>query len=79
MHTDQAASAGSDAIVASALSRSVPVISAKQMLDWVDGRNNSSFGGFSWNGSSLQFAITQAAGATGLTAHASDAVRRPAR
>jgi hypothetical protein len=68
MHTDQVASAGSDAIVASALSRSVPVVSAKQMLDWTDGRNNSSFGGFSWAGNSLQFGITQAAGATGLTA-----------
>ena len=67
MHTDQVASAGSDAIVASALSRSVPVVSAKQMLDWVDGRNNSTFGGFSWSGSTLQFSITQAAGATGLT------------
>jgi hypothetical protein len=68
MHTDQAASAGSDAIVASALSRGVPVVSAKQMLDWVDGRDNSSFGAFSASGGTLQFAITQAAGATGLTA-----------
>jgi fibronectin type 3 domain-containing protein len=68
MHTDQAASAGSDAIVASALSRGIPIVSAKQMLDWVDGRNNSSFGAFSASGNTLQFAITQAAGATGLTA-----------
>ena len=68
MHTDQVASAGSDAIVASALSRSVPVVTAKQMLDWVDGRNNSSFGGFSWSVNTLQFSLSQAAGATGLTA-----------
>ena len=38
------------------------------MLDWVDGRNNSSFGAFSWNGNSLQFTVTQASSATGLTA-----------
>ena len=68
MHTDQAASPGSDAIVASALSRGIPIVSAKQMLDWVDGRNNSSFGAFSSSGNTLQFAVTQAAGATGLTA-----------
>ena len=27
------------------------------MLDWVDGRNASSFSAFSWNGSSLGFTI----------------------
>ena len=36
--------AGSDAIVASAQARGVPVVSAQQMLDWLDGRNGSSFG-----------------------------------
>src|SRR5262249_33862961 len=44
MHTDSADSAGSDAIVASAQSRGVPIVSAKQMLTWLDGRNGSSFG-----------------------------------
>jgi hypothetical protein len=29
----------SDAVVASALSRGVPIVSAKQMLTWLDGRN----------------------------------------
>ena len=33
MHTDSASSSGSDAIVASALSHGVPVVSARQMLD----------------------------------------------
>ena len=33
----------SDAIIASALARGVPVISAKQALDWTEGRNASSF------------------------------------
>ena len=44
MHTDDPSSAGADAIVASALARGVPVVSARQMLDWLDGRNGSSFG-----------------------------------
>ena len=34
----------------------VPVVSAKQMLDWVDGRNTSSLQrSFSWNGSAFGF------------------------
>ena len=44
MHTDNANSRGSNAIVASAQARGVPVVSAKQMLTWLDGRNGSSFG-----------------------------------
>ena len=44
MHTDSATSSGADAIVASAQARNVPVVSARQMLDWLDGRNASSFG-----------------------------------
>ena len=66
MHTDSASSAGSDAIVASAQSRGVPIVSARQMLDWLDGRNQSSFGGVSWGGNTLSFSVSQAAGANGL-------------
>ena len=44
MHTDNASLRGSDAIVASAQARGVPVVSARQMLTWLDGRNGSSFG-----------------------------------
>ena len=49
MHTDTAVHAGSEAIVASAQAHGVPVVSAAQMLDWLDGRNNSSFGNFTWS------------------------------
>jgi hypothetical protein len=66
MHTDAANSSGSDAIVASALSRSVPVVSGKQMLDWLDGRNASSFGSISYSGDTLSFRVSAGAGATGL-------------
>ena len=31
----------------------MPVISARQMLDWLDGRNGSSFANLTWNGTTL--------------------------
>ena len=68
MHTDHDHHSGADAIVASARARDVPVVSARQMLEWLDGRNASSFGSLSWNSaqSSLSFAITPGANANGL-------------
>ena len=68
MHNDSDTSDGADAIVASALARGVPVVSARQMLTWLDGRNNSSFGAISWSGNKLSFTIDHAAGANGLRA-----------
>ena len=67
MHTDRDL-AGADAIVAAAQARGVPVISAEQLLDWIDGRDNSSFGGLGFDGSRLRFTLHQAAGARGLEA-----------
>jgi hypothetical protein len=61
MHTDKAISAGSDAIVASAQARNVPIISAKQLLDWMRGRDGSSFRQMSWDGSALQFTVREPA------------------
>jgi len=66
MHTDNAVSAGADAIVASAQTRGVPVVSSKQMLDWLDGRNNSSFGNITWNGTNLGFAVSTWTGAKNI-------------
>jgi hypothetical protein len=68
MHTDTAASTGSDAIVASAQARGVPVVTAKQMLTWLDGRNSSSFGAITWSGGVLSFTVTAASGARNLRA-----------
>jgi hypothetical protein len=68
MHTDDVSSSGSDAIVASAQARGVPVVSARQMLTWLDGRNSSSFGAIKWNGTKLEFTIDHAPGANGLRA-----------
>jgi hypothetical protein len=66
IHTDVVASDAADAIVASAKARGVPVVSARQMLTWLDGRNDSSFGSIAWSGSQLSFTVNPGAGATGL-------------
>ena len=68
MHTDYPTSAGSDAIVASAQARGVPIVSSLQMLTWLDGRNTSSFGSLAWTGSSLSFNIVTGTGARNLQA-----------
>jgi hypothetical protein len=68
MHTDQVTSTGSDAIVASAAARGVPIITSRQLLAWLDGRNNSSFGSFAWSGTTVNFTITVAWAANGLQA-----------
>jgi VCBS repeat-containing protein len=67
MHNDVYDHSGADAIVNSALSRSVPVISGRQLLTWLDGRNSSSFKNLSWSGNSLIFSVESGAGANGLT------------
>jgi len=68
MHTDVGASAGATAIVASAQSRDVPVVTATQMLTWLDGRNGSTYRNLAWNGVVLTFDIEVGAGARGLQA-----------
>jgi hypothetical protein len=71
MHTDNSHAqslSGSDIIVTEAKARSVPVVSTRQMLDWVDGRNNSSFTQLAWNGSQLSFKISAAAGSRNMRA-----------
>jgi hypothetical protein len=71
MHTDyngNDSDTWSTAIVNSAKARGIPVVSSKQMLTWLDGRNGSSFQGITWNGNVLSFSITVGAGANGLQA-----------
>ncbi|HEY8460114.1 MAG TPA: hypothetical protein VIM99_07015, partial [Blastocatellia bacterium] len=52
----------------SAKARNVSMISAQQLLTWLDGRNSSSFGNPAWNGTQLAFSITVGAGANNLFA-----------
>ena len=79
MHTDingGTSTEGSNAIITSAQSKNISVISAKQMLTWLDGRNNSAFGNMSWAGNLLNFSVTTAAGSNNMFAmlpvHATD-------
>ncbi len=66
MHTDSSPHGGSDAIVASAQARGVPVVSGRQMLVWLDGRNASTYSGLDWTGSTLSFTVSVGVGATNL-------------
>ncbi len=52
----------------SAKARGVSLISAQQLLTWLDGRNSSSFGNPTWNGTQLGFSITVGVGANNLYA-----------
>jgi hypothetical protein len=65
-HTDQAITDEATAVVASAKARGVPVVSARQMLTWLDARNASTFSAMSWNGSVLNFTVSRSAAANGL-------------
>ena len=67
-HTDYNPSPVSDAVVASAKARAVPIVSARQMLTWLDGRESSSFDSLSWANGNLSFAITAGSGTSGLQA-----------
>jgi len=66
MHTDSAQHIGATTIINSALARQVPVISSKQLLEWLDGRNGSYFGAMTWNNNQLTFPVTALSGARNL-------------
>jgi hypothetical protein len=68
MHTDSAQHTGASQIIASAQARQVPVIAAKQLLTWLDGRNNSFFSGLSWSNNQLSFSVSAKSGARNLKA-----------
>jgi Domain of unknown function (DUF4082)/Bacterial Ig-like domain len=68
LHTDNATTFEDDQVIASATARGVPVVSAEQMLTWLDGRNGSTFGSMTWSGNTLSFTMGVGAGANGLRA-----------
>ena len=65
-HTDNATSAEHDATVTLAKADGVPMISAKQALDWTVARDASSFSNFTWAGKALTFTLSADASAVGL-------------
>lgn len=68
MHNDDETSTGANAIIASAKRHHVPVITAAQLLRWLDGRNASAFRNLKWSGNELSFSIDAGIGANGLEA-----------
>mgnify|MGYP001202572350 CR=1 FL=1 len=68
MHFDIHNHPGANAITASAQARGIPVVSSKQMLTWLDGRNGSEFNNIDWTDNVLSFSITVGAGANNLRA-----------
>jgi hypothetical protein len=69
MHTDHVAPyAPSDSIVASATAAGVPVVSGRQMLEWLDGRNASKFSNLAWADGVLTFDVEAAATARNIKA-----------
>jgi hypothetical protein len=68
MHNDSDYSPGANAIIASAQALNVPVVSARQMLNWLDGRNASSFANLAWNTNVLSFAIITGSHTNGIQA-----------
>jgi hypothetical protein len=68
MHNDRPKSAEADAVIAAALSHHIPVVTAAQMLKWLDGRNGSSFQNLTWSAGQLGFTIGVATGGSGIQA-----------
>jgi len=68
MHTDTPNHPGANAIVAAATARGVPVIAARQLLDWLDRRDAATFDDVSYAAGKLSFAIAAPNGAGGLQA-----------
>ena len=68
IHTDFDILADLYPVVSAAQSRNVPLITARQLLTWLDGRNASSFGNMVWNNNTLDFTITAAAGTKSMRA-----------
>jgi Bacterial Ig-like domain len=66
MHNDRVQSPGADAIVAAAQSFHVPVVSAAQMLTWLDGRNSSSFQKMMWSAGQMEFRTAVGTGGNGI-------------
>jgi WD40 repeat protein len=67
-HTDLPETTEATSTVTSAIARSVPLVSGRQMLNWLDARNGSSFKSLAWNNNSLSFEVVPGTGANGLQA-----------
>ena len=68
LHSDLGDHTELNDMVSEAVERGVPVVSSEQMLDWLDGRNGSSFGNISYSGNQLTFSVVTNDKARGIEA-----------
>lgn len=57
-HTDNATTQGAIDVVQAAQSRGIPVITARQLLNWVDAKATTNMENMAWNGNTLTFNLT---------------------
>lgn len=69
-HTDSPLTTEAATTVASAQARGVPIITSRQMMDWLDYRNGSSFSGLTWSGNILNFSVALGTGAAKVPTNA---------
>lgn len=67
-HDDRRDTATLSAILSVVQAKDIPMVGAKQVLTWLDGRNGSTFSNFSWSSNKLTFDITAASGSTNMYA-----------
>ncbi len=67
-HTDSTVKQEDSATLAAAQTRGVPVVTARAALEFIDGRNASSFANLAWASNALSFDINVGTGANNLTA-----------
>jgi hypothetical protein len=70
VHSDEPADApGRNALISDAMSRDVPIVSERQLLTWLDGRDSSKFNNVQFGADGrLRFTVLPGAGANGLQA-----------
>jgi Bacterial Ig-like domain len=68
MHNDYVKSSGANSIISSAQKHHTPVITAAQLLKWLDGRNASEFRDLKWSDNELSFSINVGIGGNGIEA-----------
>jgi hypothetical protein len=68
LHTDNGDHKQLNDMVSEAVERGVPVVSSAQVLEWLDGRNGSSFSGIAHSAGRLTFSVVTNSKARGLEA-----------
>ncbi len=57
-HTDNHDMSGANAMIDVALANNIPIVSSRQLLNWLDAKETTSFNSLAWSGNVLTFNIT---------------------